>query len=102
MAVIDYDKFPSPHVLSAVMRYIEEGIPPGDFLKAVICNKLKESFMWADETNIANMFGIVSWMYNHAPLQCWGSEEKMRAWLESGGLKGQEEAESRETEKRFA
>jgi hypothetical protein len=61
-------------------RYIEEHIPPGDFLQAVICNKLKESFMCADENNTKRMWDIVNFFYNEAPGACWGSEEKMRAW----------------------
>ena len=76
----DYGRLP-PHIRGGVKRYIEEYIPPGDFLQAVICNKLKESFMYADDINIDRMFSIVNFFYNDAPLICWGSEERMNNWL---------------------
>ena len=65
-----------------VQRYIEHGVIPGDFLQAVISNDLKESFGKADIHNRERMFDIVSWFYNNAPAECWGSKEKMIAWSE--------------------
>ena len=78
--MINYDRLPE-HIRGGVKRYIEDKIPPGDFLTAVICNNLKESFGRADETNIAHMFDIVSFFYNEAPSGCWGSKKKMNDWL---------------------
>jgi len=82
----NYDLLPE-HIQGGVYRYIEEHCPVGDFLQAVISNKLKESFMRADNINIARIFDIVSFFYNEAPSDCWGSEEKMQAWLGKGGEK---------------
>ena len=78
----NYSKLPS-HIQKGVQRYIEHGVKPGDFLTAVICNDLKESFARADETNIERMFDIVSFFYNEAPLWCWGSPERMKNWIEN-------------------
>ena len=77
----NYDLLPE-HIRAGVKMYIEEYIPPGDFLQAVICNNLKESFIRADETNTRMMWNIVNFFYNEAPSICWGSEEKMRSWLQ--------------------
>lgn len=77
--MLNYDKLPEP-LRGAMQRYIEHGIIPGDFLQAVICNDLKESFGRADEGNIARMFDIVSFMYNEVPLHIWGSKERMITW----------------------
>jgi len=76
---INYDDLP-PHIRGGVKSYIEDGIIPGDFLQAVICNKLKESFMYADDVNTQRMWNIVNFFYNQAPMNCWGSEEEMRLW----------------------
>ena len=70
------------HIRRGVKNYIERGIIPGDFLQAVICNNLKESFNRADDINITRMLDIVDFFYNEAPFLCWGSEEKMYKWIE--------------------
>lgn len=68
------------HIHGGIIRYIVSGIRPGDFLSAVICNDLRESFGRADEENRDALFYIVEWFYNHAPAPCWGSDEKMYQW----------------------
>ena len=87
---ISYDSLPA-HMRGGIQRYIEEGVPPGDFLTAVLSNDLKESFARADDKNIAAMFEWVSFLYNYAPIYCHGSKDKVEKWIESGGLHGLEE-----------
>ncbi len=82
-----YDKLPG-HIQGGMRVYIERGMIPGDFLRAVLSNKLAESFGQADEVNRARMYDIVGWLYNDAPGQSWGSEEKMKAWAAHCGLEG--------------
>jgi len=77
---INYEKLPE-HIRGGVKRYIEDGIPPGSFLIAVICNKLIDSFLRADDTNLESMIDIVDFFYNEAPSECHGSEEKMQLWI---------------------
>ena len=84
---INYSTLPE-HIKGGVQRYIENGIPPGSFLTAVIQNNLKESFAWADDINIARMFDIVSFFYNEAPGNCWGSKKDMESWINHKGLEG--------------
>lgn len=67
--------------LDALNRYIYNKIPPGDFLKAVLSNDLKEAFGRADETNQAVLFFIVMWLYQNAPAGCWGSRDNYYDWL---------------------
>ena len=57
----NYSKLPK-HIQGGVKRYIERGVLPGDFLQAVICNDLKESFGRADDINISKMFNIVNFI----------------------------------------
>jgi hypothetical protein len=68
------------YMLGAIERWIDHGIPPGDFLMAVLCNNLKEAVACADDTNVNLLPAYVSFFYNDAPSQCWGSPEKVLAW----------------------
>ena len=64
-----------------LMRYIEHGIEPGSFLMAVLNNDLAEAIGRADERNMANLPAYVSYLWNEAPSTCWGSSEKVTAWI---------------------
>uniref|UniRef100_A0A6M3JJ40 Uncharacterized protein n=1 Tax=viral metagenome TaxID=1070528 RepID=A0A6M3JJ40_9ZZZZ len=79
---IDYSKLPE-HIREGVKRYIENGVPPGRFLMAVISNKLLEAFYQADEINEERMSDIVFWFYYEAPGNCRGSEDIMWTWIRS-------------------
>lgn len=79
--MLNYNLLPE-HLREGSKRYIEYGILPGDFLQAVICNNLRESFARADDINIPRMFDIVSFFYNEAPQPCWGTKEKMNKWID--------------------
>lgn len=70
-----------PDIIEGIRQFADKGIPPGDFLWAVLSNDLKEAFGRADEGNIAAMFGIMSYCYNEIPSDCWGSIQKVNAWL---------------------
>ena len=70
-----------PDTLRSLELYIDNQVHPGGFLIAVLNNDLKESFARADDANREDLFAIVSWIYCHAPTDCWGSPEKVRAWL---------------------
>lgn len=77
-------------MMPGIKRYIEEKVQPGDFLTAVIQNDLSEACAKADDENMRNLPAYMAYFYNQAPSACWGSKEKMKAWLESGIIpKGQ-------------
>ena len=65
----------------AILRYEDHRIKPGDFLTAVICNDLCGAWGSADDENLANLPAFVAYFYNEAPSECWGSRERMLAWL---------------------
>lgn len=69
------------HLLEGLERYIKYGEVPGDFLSAVIENDLKEAVGRADSEVIQNLPAYVFFLYNKAPQGCWGSREKLRAWI---------------------
>jgi len=68
-------------MMGGITRYLENGIAPGDFLTAVICNDLREAYGRADDENLVNLSAFVAYFYNEAPHNCWGSPEKMKEWL---------------------
>lgn len=65
----------------AIDRYVEQGIPTGSFLEAVLCNNLKESIGRADHYAIMNLKDIVVYLYNDIPTSAWGSPEKVKSWM---------------------
>ena len=73
-----------PDTIEGILRYVNDRVPPGDFLEAVLENDLRESFERADDDNIRSMFEIVQFVYNEIPARCWGSPEKVRDWLGEG------------------
>lgn len=88
-AGLDYSGLPT-HIQGGVRHYIEHGDPVGYFLTQVIQNNLSGALSQADEINRARIFDIVSWFYNEAPGQCWGSPDNMHAWM------AQQQADTRE------
>lgn len=82
MVGVNYAACPVDYMKSAVERYIEHGIPPGDFLTAVICNDLKGAFVHADGTNQQMLKDWVIFFYNEIPHAAWGSRNRMQAWME--------------------
>ena len=76
---VNYDKLPKS-LQGGARHYIERGIIPGSFLRAVISNNLVEAVARADDNNLPRLKEIVLWWYNEAPGGCWGSEQKMEAW----------------------
>jgi len=77
---IDYSKLPE-HMQPGMRRYIELGIPPGSFLRAVLENKLVESFQYADDINLHRMFDFASFLYNEINRGCYGNEDTVEEWI---------------------
>ena len=69
-------------MMGGLIRYIENGIAPGDFLTAVICNDLNGAVGNADDENVRNLPAYIGYLYNEAPSACWGSLEKMLNWMD--------------------
>jgi len=76
------DKYRLPSATAnGIARYLALRIATGDFLRAVLENDLKNSMGRADEENRESLFRWVSFLHNEAPSCCWGSPEKVDAWL---------------------
>jgi len=68
-------------VRKALLRYVLDGARTGDFLRALLSNDLQKTFGLADMVNVLSIHALVQWLYNEAPSPCWGSPEKVEAWL---------------------
>ncbi len=68
-------------MMKSIQHYVKDRIKPGSFLRAVICNNLGDAVGQADDTNINNLPAYAAYFYNETPSSCWGSKEKMDAWL---------------------
>ena len=78
--MLEYASAPN-HLGDGLKRYIEQRVPMGGFMTAVLENNLKEACGRADHINIRLLPEIVGWLYNEAPAQCWGSPAKVKEWL---------------------
>ena len=72
-----------PDIVTAIRRYADEHCPVGGFLTAVLSNDLREAFRRADDDNRAGLGAIVAYCWWEIPGDCWGSPERVRAWLEA-------------------
>ena len=82
---INYGRLPH-HLQGGVKRYIEEGVPPGGFLTAVIENNLRLAVGHADNISLAALPQIVWFFHNESPGDCWGTPEKMKLWMKKRAL----------------
>jgi hypothetical protein len=77
--MIDYTKLPDALQMGARL-WIEEGIYPGHFLRAVLENDLTEAFARADDEMVVKLRDIVRWWYNEAPGGCWRGVHAVQEW----------------------
>jgi len=85
--MIDYTKLP-PHMRGSMQRYYERGIPGGNFLTAILENRFVGAILHADEVNLSDLENCAIFLAWEIPTTCWGSPEKVRKWIESGGAIG--------------
>lgn len=82
---INYEIIPE-HCRPAMQLYIDNGIPPGGFLNAVLCNDFCAAVVRADDINSERLRDYAVFLYCEAPRECSGSPELVNAWIERGGL----------------
>ena len=71
-----------------VVEYIMRGRPTGNFLQALFSNDLMDAFGRADDDNICVMAEYVKFLYNDAPIGCYGSPKAYAGWIEARGQSG--------------
>lgn len=72
-----------PRIAKGIDRYVEYRIPTGGFLTAVLSNDLVGTFLAASDENRMVLPGILRYLrwLGRVPAECWGSPEKVAAWL---------------------
>lgn len=73
-----------PHLQPGLARYIFEHVRPGQFLQAFLRNDLAEALRRGDPIALRHLLQIMWFFDNVAPETCWGSAERVEAWLASG------------------
>lgn len=66
--------------------YVVDRRPTGGFLQAILENDLREACGRADNQNQRLIWEIVEYCWNELPPTCWGSPEKVAAWLAARGV----------------
>ena len=84
---IDYSDLPA-HMQDGMRLYIERGIPPGSFQRAVLSNDLMEAFRRADDVNQHAMRDYAVFLTCQAPCGCFGSPDHVKEWIAHGGMVG--------------
>lgn len=72
-----------PAVRQALKYHIERQLPYhvlGSFVQSVLANDLRMAVGRADSTSLRSLVAIVAFLWNEAPADCWGSEEKAKGW----------------------
>jgi hypothetical protein len=71
-----------------IVRYVEHGTPPGNFLQAILKNDLVDAARRADDENAEILPSYALLMLRSLPAACWGSRADYDAWIARGGLVG--------------
>lgn len=76
------------HMREGVEAYVVYGRPTGDFLRAVLEDKLVMAFAKADDQNLLAMRAWAEFMYYHVPSVARGSSDAVEQWIALGGQRG--------------
>jgi hypothetical protein len=71
--------------MDTLVRYINDGVPTGSFLQAVLSNDLMDAMGRADIESRMDLFEISQFVYNKMPSASWGSRKRVDEWIRSGG-----------------
>ena len=75
-----WDAIP-PALQSGLTNYLDHHITPGSCLLAILCGDLHEVMRRADLETLAALKSISEWLIWNVPCGCWGSLDKVNAWL---------------------
>jgi hypothetical protein len=68
------------HLRDGLALYFADGILPGGWLQAVLCNNLRETVARGTTASLGALPALIELLLWHAPAQAWGTREKVRAW----------------------
>jgi hypothetical protein len=68
------------HLHDGLVRYFADGILPGSFLQAVLCNDLTQTVKRGDRSSLAALPPLVEFLLWVAPMTAWGTRNNVLAW----------------------
>lgn len=68
------------HLRGGLVRYFADGILPGGFLQAVLCNDLREAVLRANPGTEHALRPLIAFLTHYAPHTAWGTCDKVLAW----------------------
>lgn len=68
------------HLHDGLVRYFSDGILPGAFLQAVLCNDLTQAVKREFPVEPFTLAQLVDFLLAHAPASAWGSRAAVLAW----------------------
>lgn len=81
---VEYARLPV-HLRAGMERWVEHGIPPGTFLKAVLENNLVTALATADGDSRLALDRIAQFVHWGLPHDCHGSRDRCKAWANAHG-----------------
>jgi hypothetical protein len=69
------------HLIPGLNRYFTDHIETGSFLRSVLENDLRNACARADTETGLCLPVLLEYLEIMAPAECWGSPEKVKAWL---------------------
>lgn len=70
------------HLVPGLIRYVEQRVPTGSFLRACLENDFRAAVCRADDLiTFSDLRAIALWLHNEAPSACHGSPSRVRQWL---------------------
>ena len=76
------------HMQDGARLYVEQGLRPGSFMRAVLENNLVAAASNGDSINQNALFQWATWLYSEAPGSCWGNPKAVQDWIAHQGLAG--------------
>ncbi len=64
------------HIFDALYDYVERGIPPGNFLAAVLCNNLFDAVRLGHDSESRCLVELVNFIHFHVPHVCYQTDGK--------------------------
>ena len=68
------------HLRAGLLRWMVDGIVPGSFLSHTLQGDSAGALLRADPASAAGMPALLDWLYNYAPINCWGSAARFTSW----------------------
>lgn len=76
---IDWSQCPK-RFKHALFLYVEDGVPPGHFMEAVLAGDLYGAVQRGNEDSLAELTPLVRFIYNQVPGLAWGCYNRIADW----------------------